>query len=214
LVAPLLNGMRHLDVLDQRLGRSHVLGGTCLISARLDDAGRIVHLNDIHSLSFGARVDGQLPKVEAIGAAMAGVKFKARASSEILLEMWEKWVFLATMAGINCLMRGTNGDVAAAGGGDLALSLLEECRSIAAAAGWAPRETFLEKARPRLADANSTLSASMLGDLERGGPTEADHILGDLLRRRPEAPAEDRSMLRIAYTALKTAEARTARERV
>src|SRR5205807_1974391 len=44
VVIPILNGMRHLDVLDARLGAGHVLGGTCLISSRLDDAGRIMHL--------------------------------------------------------------------------------------------------------------------------------------------------------------------------
>jgi 2-dehydropantoate 2-reductase len=51
----------------------------------------------------------------------------------------------------------------------------------------------------------------MLGDLERGGRTEADHILGDLLRRRGREQEGDRSMLRIAYTAIKAAEARAAR---
>src|SRR6516162_351365 len=36
VVVPLLNGMRHLDVLDRELGAEHVLGGQCLISSRLD----------------------------------------------------------------------------------------------------------------------------------------------------------------------------------
>jgi 2-dehydropantoate 2-reductase len=53
----------------------------------------------------------------------------------------------------------------------------------------------------------------MLSDLERGGRTEADHILGDLLRRRGDAPAADHSLLRLGYTALKASEARMARER-
>jgi 2-dehydropantoate 2-reductase len=52
----------------------------------------------------------------------------------------------------------------------------------------------------------------MLTDLERGGRTEADHVLGDLLRRRPNVPAPDRSLLRLAYTALKAQEARAERE--
>jgi 2-dehydropantoate 2-reductase len=127
--------------------------------------------------------------------------------------MWEKWVFLAALAGITCLTRSAVGDVAAAGGSDLAAALLEECRSIAAAVGRDPRPAFLEKGLARLTAAGTTLVASMLGDLERGGPTEADHILGDLLRRRGNAPAADRSLLRIAYTSVKAAEARTARER-
>ena len=212
-VVPLLNGMRHLDVLDERLGAKHVLGGQCLVSARLDDAGRIMHLSDVHVLSFGERVGGQMPGVEAVAAVMDGAMFEARASNEIVLEMWEKWVFLATLAGVTCLMRAAIGDIVAAGGADLAASLLEECRSIAATAGWAPRPTFLETALGRLTGIGSTLTSSMLNDLERGGRTEADHILGDLLRRRGDAPAVDHSLLRLAYTALKASEARMARER-
>ena len=128
-VVPLLNGMRHLDALDARFGPDRVLGGSCFISARLDDAGRVVHVSDIHRLAFGERSGGRSPRVDAIAAAMAGAKFEAAASDRIVLEMWEKWVFLASLAGITCLTRSAVGDVVAAGGADLAAALLEECRS-------------------------------------------------------------------------------------
>jgi 2-dehydropantoate 2-reductase len=84
---------------------------------------------------------------------------------------------------------------------------------VAAAAGWPPRPEFLERVRGQVSAAGSPLVASMLGDLERGGRTEADHVLGDLLRRRGAAPGADRSLLRIAYVALKAQEARAAREK-
>jgi 2-dehydropantoate 2-reductase len=44
LILPLLNGMRHLDVLETRFGRDHVLGGQCVIAATLDQYHAIVHL--------------------------------------------------------------------------------------------------------------------------------------------------------------------------
>ena len=100
----------------------------------------------------------------------------------------------------------------AAGGADLAEALLEECRAAAAAAGWPPRPEALERARALVTAAGSPITASMLVDVERGVRTEADHILGDLLRRRGDVPAGDHSLLRIAYTALKAHEVRTARE--
>lgn len=212
-VVPLLNGMRHLDTLDTRFGPDRVLGGSCFISARLDDAGRVVHVNEIHRLVFGARPGGRSPKVDAIAAAMAGAKFESAASKQIVLEMWEKWVFLASLAGITCLTRGAVGDVVAAGGADLAEALLEECRSVAVAAGYTPREESLKAALGRLTDAGSPVTASMLGDVERRGRTEADHILGDLLRRRGGTAAGDRSLLRVAYVAVRAAEARAGRER-
>src|SRR5262249_2965901 len=136
----------------------------------------------------------------------------AAASDHIVLEMWEKWVFLATLAGVTCLTRAAIGDIVAAGGADLATALLEECRSVAQAAGYPPRPEALRAAVGRLANPGSAVTASMLGDVERRGRTEADHILGDLLRRRGVAEG-DVSLLRVAYTALKAAEARARRER-
>src|SRR5262245_59816992 len=130
-VVPLLNGMRHLDALDSRFGADRVLGGSCFISAKLDEGGQIIHLSDIHRLAFGERAGGRSSRVEAIAADMAGAKFEVVASDQILLEMWEKWVFLASLAGVTCLTRSAVGDVVAAGGADLAAALLDECRTIA-----------------------------------------------------------------------------------
>src|SRR5262249_21125127 len=97
-ILPLLNGMRHLDLLDQRFGPTHVLGGQCVIAATLDDSGRVIHLNDSHLLSFGERAGTRSPRVDRISAEIGQAKFEGRASSKILLEMWEKWVFLASLA--------------------------------------------------------------------------------------------------------------------
>ena len=41
-VLPLLNGIRHVDMLQARFGAAHVLGGQCLISTTLDSEGCIV----------------------------------------------------------------------------------------------------------------------------------------------------------------------------
>jgi 2-dehydropantoate 2-reductase len=212
IVLPLLNGMRHLDVLDARFGARRVLGGSCLISAHLEETGRIIHRNESHRLTFGERSGGRSPGVDAIAALMAGCRFDWRASDTIIRDMWEKWVFLATLAGMTCLMRAAVGDIVAAGGADLTVALLEECAAVAIAAGYPPRPEFRERVREQLTSADSSLAASMLTDIERGGHTEADHILGDLLRRRgPNDP--DRSLLRLAYTAVKAYEVRNARER-
>jgi 2-dehydropantoate 2-reductase len=211
-VLPFLNGMHHLDLLDDRFGPGRILGGSCFISARLDDAGRVVHVSDIHRLVFGERLGGRSPRVDAIAEALAGANFEAAASEQVVLEMWEKWVFLAALAGITCLTRSAVGDIVSAGGADLAEALLEECRSVAAAAGHPPRDGSLRASLGRLTDAGSAVTASMLGDVERRGRTEADHVLGDLLRRRGGAQYGDRTLLRVAYMAVKAAEARAARE--
>ncbi len=212
-ILPLLNGMRHLDVLDQRFGKDRVLGGECVIAATLDDRGRILHLNDFHLLTFGERFVARSPRIDAIAREFQGAKTEARVSAVILLEMWEKWVMLASLAAITCLMRASVGDIVEAGGAPLALRLLEECGAIAAAAGFAPRPEFLERTRNTLTAAGSSFAASMLRDIERGGRTEGDHILGDLIHRG-ERSLPEHSLLRLAYTHLKAYEARRAREQI
>jgi 2-dehydropantoate 2-reductase len=212
VILPLLNGMRHLEILGERFGQSRVLGGECVIAATLNEKHEIVHLNESHSLSFGERDGTMSERVKAIGNLMAGARFDAHASATILLDMWEKWVFLATLAGCTCLMRASIGDISAApGGADLVLRLLDECRAVAAAEGYPPREAFLDRIRPMLTATGSPLTASMLRDIENGAPIEADHIVGDLLRRgRSRLPEGGLAVLPIVYTHLKAYEARRA----
>src|SRR6476661_1977354 len=202
VILPLLNGMRHLEILNERFGRERVLGGQCLIAAALAN-GEIVHLNDTHELSFGEQSGAMSERVKAIATLMDGARFKAHASTEIMQEMWQKGVFLASLGGSTCLMRAAIGDVCVSPGGiDFILGLLEECHLIAAAAGYPMREAQLKRARDMLTAKGATLTASMLRDLERNAPIEADHIIGDLLRRGGNSSQEKLSRLSIAYTHL------------
>jgi ketopantoate reductase len=65
-------------------------------------------------------------------AQLSGTRFDARLSEAILQEMWEKWVFIATAAGITCpdcaLQSVTSLQRAPA---ELATGLFDECAAIA-----------------------------------------------------------------------------------
>jgi 2-dehydropantoate 2-reductase len=211
VILPILNGMRHIETLDARFGPQHILGGYCIIAATLNDRHEIVHLNDRHTLAFGER-DGSLSdRVKAIETYMSGARFDVKATPTIVHEMWDKWVFIAVLAGSTCLMRASVGDILASPGGrDFVLHLLEECRSIATAAGYPPTEAFLNGVKAMVAAEGSTLTASMLRDVENHAPIEADQIIGDLLTRASQAglPQSTFPLLAIVYTNLKAYEAR------
>jgi 2-dehydropantoate 2-reductase len=210
-ILPLLNGMGHIDYLAERFGAGAVLGGQCVISVTLDGDGHVLHLNDTHGLSFGEQNGETSPRAEAIASTFSGANFESRLSKTILHEMWEKWVLIATMAGSNCLMRAAVGDIVATGAENLSLALLDECAGIATAQGFAPSAAAMTRNRGMLTTPGSTFAASMLRDVERGAPTEADHILGDLIRRGGGGP-NDFPLLRIAYAHLRAYEARRKRE--
>jgi 2-dehydropantoate 2-reductase len=209
LILPLLNGMRHLDVLQARFGTQAVLGGVCLIASTLNAQREIVHLNDVHAITFGELGGGISARVQAVADTFSNAGFNVKASERVLQEMWEKWVFLASLAGSTCLFRASVGVILATPDGQAIVErLFAECRAIAAENGHAVRDAFLERSRSMLFAAGSPLTASMLRDLQNGLRTEADHVLGDLIRRGGAAQTGDAlSVLRVVYSQLKAYEA-------
>jgi len=206
VILPLLNGLKHLDVLDARFGRERVLGGQCVIAAMLDAQRHVVQLAPMNAITFGER-DGSLSdRGGAIAQALGGSSFEVHQVAVILQEMWEKWVFLASLAGSTSLMRAATGDILAApGGADFMLGVVDEISAIAAAAGHPPREAFLQRTRGMLLAEGSRLTASMFRDIQAGAQIEADHVIGDLIARA-EAAEIAVPRLRVIYTHLKAYE--------
>jgi 2-dehydropantoate 2-reductase len=205
-ILPLLNGMRHLESLDAKFGRERVLGGLCAIAVTLNEKREVIHLQPLQSLTFGERDGKSSDRVRAIADVFAGGNFGSKASDEIILEMWEKWVFLASLAACTCLMRTSVGNILASPGGkDFVLGMLDESSAVAAAEGHAPRAAYLERIRGMLTAEGSQMTASMFRDIKAGAPVEADHVIGDLVARADAAKVPV-PKLRTAYTHLKAYE--------
>jgi len=206
-IIPLLNGMRHLDVLDNRFGKDCVLGGQCIIAATLDEHRHVVQLAPLlQSLTFGERNRATSDRVRAIAENFASANIGSQASENIMQDMWEKWVQLTTLASSTSLMRAAIGHILAAPGGrDFILGVRDECGAVAKAAGYAPSEAFLTRINSMLTAEGSPLTASMFRDIKTGAPVEADHIVGDMIARGDAAKVPV-PKLRIAYTHLKAYE--------
>lgn len=205
-IIPLLNGMQHLNVLDDRFGKERVLGGLCAIAATLNEAREVVQLAPMQSLNFGERDNSMSDRVRAIAKVFDSGKIGATASARIMQDMWEKWVFLASLAAATSLMRTSVGNIlAVAGGKDFLLGMLDECSAIAKAAGHAPTGPFFERTSGMLTTEGSPMTASMFRDIKGGSPVEADHVIGDLVARADAAKIPV-PKLRIAYTHLKAYE--------
>lgn len=212
LVAPLLNGLRHMPVLDARFGRGRVLGSLCQIAATLSEQGEVLHLNNYHILTIGARSAEQAAAVADIGHNLDKAGFTVRIADDIEREMWEKFAMLTTLAAMTCLMRGSVGEIMTSrDGAALMDETLDACVAVARAGGAAIAPAWVDKTRAFLTTRASTMTASMLRDLEAGGRTEADHIVGDMLARAEQAGVSA-PILRAAYCHLQTAQARNRRQ--
>lgn len=216
LILPLLNGLAHYDRLDREFGAARILGGCCHIAATLTADGGVRQMTDMQRITFGLR-RGQAAQA---GAAVARLHsaFKAtvvdvRCADNVWQDIWEKFVLLSTLAGMTCLMRSAVGDIMTAGDGESMMrAMLDESESAARHAGFASRPSAFDAAATMLTRKDSAFTASMLRDLESGGQTEGDHIVGDMLRRA-RAAGNPAPLLAAAWVHLQAREARRTRER-
>jgi 2-dehydropantoate 2-reductase len=207
LIVPLLNGLLHLDALDAAFGPDAVAGGVALIGITLDPDGTIRHLNTAQGFVFGERVASQRATCAALAEVLAKGGFAPRHSPEIMQDMWEKFVFLCSIAAMTCLMRGPVGAIARTQDGiSVALDMLAECTAVATAAGYTPRDAARAFGEKSLTDTTSPNGASMMRDLLQGNRVEADHIVGDMLARA-KAAGLAAPMLRAAYAHLQVYQA-------
>jgi len=210
MILPLLNGMRHIDLLANRFGESNVIGGVCLIVAEMDKDNRILQLTKTQQLVYGERGGKSSLRMGALNQTMQGAKFEAKISQNIDQEMWEKWVMLSSLGAATCLMRGNIGEIeAVTGGAGLAMGILAESSAIAAACGHAPSDAFLIRAEKIMTAPGSTLTSSMYRDLIKKGRVEVDQILGDLLDRGRKLSLES-PLVEAAYVNLRIYQARLA----
>jgi 2-dehydropantoate 2-reductase len=168
VIVPVLNGMRHMDVLMDRFGKHAVLGGVCVVATEIDREGRIVQLADFQSLRYG-ELDGQkTERVEVVDQALRDAGFDAAISTQILQDMWQKWVQLASLGAITCLLHGNIGEIVAVpGGAELSLTALSECAAIAGACEHPPSAAFLAEKSAQQTAIGSPLASSRYRDFRK-----------------------------------------------
>ena len=89
------------------------------------------------------------------------------------------------------------------------LKFLETNADIAMNEGHPPSADFMAEYQGLFSDTGSTYTASMLRDIERGSPVEADHILGFMLSKARFHGLDD-TLHAITYAHLKAYEERRA----
>jgi 2-dehydropantoate 2-reductase len=207
-IIPVLNGLAHFEVLDERFGAARVMGGTCMIDSTLGRDGVVHHGGTLQRLVFGERDGRRSTRAEAVAETLGRTTIDWTLSDDIQQVLWDKLVFLAAMASITCLFRGNVREIMAAPGGRDAMErALAANAEIASREGHPPTPSGWEFAKNRLTDPQGPWSASMLRDMEAGGRVEADHIVGWMLERARRHGVDD-ALLSLAFTHLKAFEAR------
>jgi 2-dehydropantoate 2-reductase len=197
---PFLNGLSHVEVMDTLFGKSRVMGGVAHIAAMITDTGAVKQLTDLNLLTVGPRAPEHAALAKEFIELCKKADFESAYSENIDQVLWDKWCFLATLAGMTTLCRGSVGDIVATPyGQELTLAMYEECCSIAKASGQAIGDIPKGKAIEMLTKVGSPFTASMLRDLISGQKTEHEHILGQMISKGAQA-GMGCQLLKMAYT--------------
>lgn len=181
---PFLNGLNHIQQLDEKFGRDRVMGGVAQIAATISTTGAVKQLTDLHTMTVGHRAPAHEQLAREFFALSEHAGFDRLYSENIEQSLWDKWVYLATLAGMTTLCRGNVGKIAASPWGQETMTnFYGETCAIAAANGFPTKESAQSKALALLTKVGSGFAASMLRDLVQGNMTEHEHILGQMIER-------------------------------
>lgn len=200
IVLPFLNGLDHLDKLDALLGKERVMGGVAHIAAMITSAGAIRQLSEMHRLTVGARHPSHQELASGFIELCKKTPFDSVLADDIEQVLWDKWVFLSTLAGMTTLCRGAVGEIVATPHGkETTVQMYEECCRVARASGHAISVEASVRAIDMLTASGSSFTASMLRDMLDGQQTEHDHILGAMIRRGQSLACQT-PLLGVAHT--------------
>lgn len=207
-ILPLLNGLRHLDRLDEAFGQQRVLGGIAKTIATQASPTQILVSNAFSSLTVGARTPQQQAKAQTVWQLMSEAGIDIELSDTIMSDMWDKFCRMASLGAANCLLQGTVGEyMRSQAGGAIALQLLRECTDTAQAAGHPMHPQAIAGFQRALTNPKSSFNSSMYRDMQAGLPIEGEHLVGDMLQRGQAAGLECH-LLAIANAVLETYSAR------
>ena len=169
------------------VGERAVIGGTTYIASALSAPGVIEQTGTHRRIVFG-EVFGDLPRltarVRAIHDALAGSDIQSEAVEDGRVPIWEKFIFLAVLAGFTGASRLSIGPLWA----DPAVraQFLEGCREVerlARAEGVAVAPDVVDRIDAYVRGIPGTMRSSLLIDLSQGKRIEVEALQGSVLRR-------------------------------
>lgn len=182
MILPLLNGYDHFTILQNRLGPENVLGGLCYIETTLDSTNAIIQSSSFHSIVFGEWGGGESERTQLLLNHLNEAGFTVTLSSDIQREVWQKYVFVASLSGITTLMDSSVGPIfAIPNARAIYEQLLQEIVEIAQNAGMPVGPELFASTMQKMLSVLPEFTSSMHRDMHKKLPVEADHLHGALL---------------------------------
>lgn len=176
------NGVLKDQYLRAAFDEHQLMGGVGYVATTIEAPGVIRQTGPMQRLVFGEFDGSRSPRGEALLAACLAGGIKAELSSEIVREIWQKYVFLVGLSGTTTTMRKPIGPIRANAQTRAFLhDVMHEVVAVARAHGVGVPEDYAQ-VRLQLADEVSPdMTSSMHHDLQRGNRLEVRWLSGGVV---------------------------------
>jgi 2-dehydropantoate 2-reductase len=190
-VLTLQNGVDSVVELAQAVGEQHVIGGTTYIATALIEPG-VIEQTGVHRRIVMGEVFGALPRVSdrvsALQDALAAADIQAEAVGDGRIPIWEKFIFLVSLAGFTGAARLPIGAIRE--DAYCRAQFLEGCREVerlARAEGVPVAADMIERISAYADGIPASMRSSLLIDLSQGKRIEVEALQGAVVRRAERA---------------------------
>jgi 2-dehydropantoate 2-reductase len=187
VILPFLNGMAHLQVLNDRFGPAVVLGGIVRVVTTVTADGEIHQMKPIATMTLGPQTGPITERLRQMHQELSVPGYSTTLSEDIVAAMWHKWAFITAAGVITCLMRGPIGAILAAPGGEEFIrEVIAETEQVAADAGYPLIAEAHATSVEMLTEPGSVFTSSLYRDVTAGLPHEGEHLLGHFVTTAQE----------------------------
>jgi len=183
IIIPLLNGQAHISKLEKAFKRENVFGGVAHVSSNTTSPGEIKHVGKIKRLTFGSRYEANKNIANEFYQLCRKADFQTMLSDNIDQDIWEKWIFIATIAGATTLFQTSIDNISKKPNGKIFIqNLWNECINISKENGYELRAEAKSLHEDLLFKSDVPFKASMLVDMEKKLMTEHEHIFFEFIK--------------------------------
>jgi 2-dehydropantoate 2-reductase len=190
-ILTLQNGIDSAREIAAVVDEGSVIGGTTYIATAVTAPG-VIEQTGTHRRIVLGEVFGALPRstarVRGLQEALAGADIQAEAVDDGRVPVWEKFIFLAAVAGFTGASRLPIGPLWSDSG--IRTQLLNACREIerlARAEGVGVADDVMERIQTYAEGIPGTMRSSLLIDLSQGKRIEVEALQGAVVRRAAAA---------------------------
>ncbi len=213
LIAPLIgpgtgiisfqNGVEGIDILAARYSSEAVLPGTTMTPTMIEAPGVIRHVGTGNQFTIGEWNGDKTTRAEAFREVSADAGLEVTISDKIHIDVWSKFVAMATFSAITSLTRlPVRTIVSVPETRQLAVDSMDEVIAVAKARGITLPSDITSNILAAVEKIDPAWKTSMCNDLEAGKVIEVDSISG-FLHRLGEELGVPTPVHSVAYRALK-----------